>query len=88
MDVSYNRANGFSALASFVLDSKDINTNQLQYSIIEYSTPESTLGSVALNRNSTQGSIPGDTVVDEQNTLLRFIVDEDLKVYFDLILLI
>ena len=84
MDVSYNRANGFSALASFVLDSKDINTNQLQYSIIEYSTPESTLGSIALNRNSTQGSIPGDTVVDEQNTLLRFIVDEDLKVYFDL----
>ena len=84
MSVSYNRANGFSALAKFVLEDNSINIEQLEYNIIEYSTPSSTLNQVELNRNGTKGTIPGDVLEEEQSTLLRFIVDEELKVYFAL----
>lgn len=82
--VNYNRANGFSALAKFVLNDNTVNIEQLEYNIIEYSTPSSTVGMVELNRNGTKGTIPGDTLEEEQSTVLRFIVDEELKVYFTL----
>ena len=82
--VNYNRANGFSAVAKFVLNDNTINIEQLEYNIIEYSTPSSTVGMVELNRSGTKGTIPGDTLEEEQSTVLRFIVDEDLKVYFTL----
>lgn len=81
--VNYNRANGFSALAKFVLDS-NADIEQLEYNIIEYSTPSSTLGIVELNRGGNKGTVPGDTLEEEQSTVLRFIVDDELKVYFSL----
>lgn len=84
MLINMNKGNNFSALANFILEDKEINFKQLEYSIIEYSTPAFTLNPVYLNRGESQGTVPGDRVIKEQSTVLRFVLDEKLEVFFAL----
>ena len=80
-----NRANNFSAIGSFILKKNDLDIAPINYNIIEYTTPTSSLMPVEINRNGQRGTIPGDTVEKEQSTMLRFILDENLEVYFNLL---
>ena len=80
-----NRANNFSAVANFIYNDTSIEIEPLQYNIIEYTTPTSTLTPTIINYGSETGTLPGDRIEQEQSTILRFIVDEDLKVYFNLL---
>lgn len=80
-----NKGNNFSATANFILEDIEINFKQLEYSIIEYSTPAYTLNPVFLNRQDMQGSVPGDRIIKEQATVLRFVLDEQLEVFFSLL---
>ena len=79
-----NRANNFSGEGQFIFSDDSIDIHPLKYNIIEYTTPNSNLNAVELRRGSTVGAIPSDTVEQEQSTVLRFIVDEDLEVLFTL----
>ena len=80
--MSLNRANGFSGLGTFLLEN-NTNEDSLNYNIIDYSTPSSILGSIELRANGEISTTPGD-IETEQNVQLRFIVDEDLLVWFSL----
>ena len=79
-----NRASNFSAKADFLLRKDLIDTDPINYNIIEYTTPSSTLEAVVINRCGTTGVIPGDVITEEQSTVLKFIIDDELKVYFTL----
>lgn len=80
-----NRANGFSAKASFILQDTKVDIKPFEYNIIEYTTPTYSLNPVRINHRGTTGTIPGDTIEKEQSTILKFIVDENLEVYFRLL---
>jgi len=80
-----NRANNFSAIGEYILSNNDIDTTPLKYNIIEYTTPTSSLMPVDITRHGERGTIPGDTIDREQSTMLRFILDENLDVYFNLL---
>ncbi len=79
-----NRANSFSAYADFLMGDKKVDTDILKYYIIDYYIPGSTLSGNEISAGGKSGTIPGDTVVPDQSQVLRFIIDEDLKVYFAL----
>ena len=80
-----NRANNFSATAEFLIQDNSIELTPMKYNIVEYTTPTSTLSPDEVQRQGQRGTLPGDTIDKEQSTILRFILDEDLEVYFNLL---
>lgn len=81
--ISNNRANSFSGVAHFVLNDDILDIDQINYNIIDYTTPNHSLGMIEIRNAGETGAIPGD-IVKEQSTPLRFILDEELKVLMSL----
>lgn len=79
-----NRANNFSAKAQFLMKESLIDVEPLEYNIQDFQIPSTTLNPVTLNKSSTSGNIPGDSIIQEQSVTLEFILDEELEVLFAL----
>lgn len=81
-----NRANNFSSYAEFLFEDQSlIEVEPLKYNLIEYSTPSYNLSPTQIQISGKVGTIPGDTIEKDQSQILRFILDEDLKVFFNLL---
>jgi len=81
--MNYNRANGFSGIGKFLLSDKTISEDSLNFNIIDYTTPRLSLVSIDLMYRGENSAIPGDLTIDTE-VKLKFIVDENLDVYFTL----
>ncbi len=81
-----NRGNNFSYIGKFLFENPANNTKyeSLEYYIQDFATPSRTLNGVELKRNGKSVEMPGDTITEDKNVTMQFIIDEELKVLLSL----
>lgn len=86
MSVTHSNSNNFSVLGKFILneDQTEDNNIQLNYNLLDIPLPSRTIQPVRISRDGEVGSIPGDTIINDETVSVRFLLDEELKTYFGL----
>ena len=79
-----SRANNFNVYGEFDIKD-DIDVEPMKYNLQSMATPTSTLASTRITRLGKVGYLPGDTIEKEESVPLRFILDDKLLVYFNLL---
>ncbi len=84
--MNQNRANNFTAKLTFLFDTsiERDNNEPIEYNIQDFTTPSRDLGEALVTRGGKQLGLHGDTIIEDKNVTLQFLLDEELKVLFNL----